>query len=304
MSANPGLTRNPMSAHLTRAQESRPTTSRLPDDVAPVHGSVAVIDKVAHRVSKPLSPWSHSLGKRLFDLVSVSAALPVVMPVLFVTGLAVRLTSSGPVLFRQQRMGRNGQAFTILKFRTMPVRRQAADRPAVTTSINQRFTPVGRFLRRWKLDELPQIINVLRGDMSLVGPRPKLPKHQPSHLNCRPGITGRATMVFALEEVVLSKVPTAHLDTYYHGVVLPFKQKLDDEYMARATFSSDLNLIWRSILRKWDHRELTDLLSVQAHPEPPQVQTRVSVERTEKTNTGQVLLPARPVSINSPLQES
>jgi lipopolysaccharide/colanic/teichoic acid biosynthesis glycosyltransferase len=162
-------------------------------------------------------------------------------------------------------MGRHGRPFTILKFRTMPVRRHAARRPSVTTSINQRFTPVGPFLRRWKLDELPQLINVLRGDMSIVGPRPKLADHQTIQLNCRPGITGRATIVFAQEEMVLSPLPSGQLDGIYHKVVLPLKQQLDQEYMARATFASDLKLIFNSVFRNWEDLELRHL--IQMHPE-------------------------------------
>src|SRR5665213_237182 len=166
------------------------------------------------RIERPLSPWSASIGKRLFDLICVIIALPIALPILLLTAIAVRITSAGPVLFRQHRMGRHGEIFTIIKFRTMPVRRHTADRPAVTTAINQRFTPVGAFLRRWKLDELPQILNVLRGDMSLVGPRPKVPKHQSCHLASRPGITGGATVIFAREEVILSNVPSGLMEPY------------------------------------------------------------------------------------------
>ncbi|MGB8481503.1 MAG: sugar transferase [Acidobacteriaceae bacterium] len=144
--------------------------------------------------SPRLSRWSCSAGKRIFDLGCVLAAAPLLVPVCLLIGLAVCLTSRGPVLFRQQRVGRNGRAFTILKFRTMPHLRDHVDRPVVTTHLNQRFTSVGQFLRRWKLDELPQILNVLCGEMSLVGPRPKLPEHQTAYLNCRPGITGAVTL--------------------------------------------------------------------------------------------------------------
>ena len=129
-----------------------------------------------HPVWKRLSPWSRSTLKRFFDCACVLLALPVLVPLLLTIGAAVRVTSLGPVLFRQKRVGRHGQPFTILKFRTMI---HVADRPhhPITTSDNQQFTPVGPFLRRWKLDELPQLANVLLGHMSLVGPRPKLPEH-------------------------------------------------------------------------------------------------------------------------------
>jgi lipopolysaccharide/colanic/teichoic acid biosynthesis glycosyltransferase len=208
----------------------------------------------------PLSAWSDSRSKRLFDLVCVIGALPIVVPLLFVSALAVRLTSSGPVLFHQKRMGRHRRLFTIYKFRTMPVRNGLFERPTVTTSTNQRFTPVGPFLRRWKLDELPQIINVLRGDMSLVGPRPKLPEHQISDLACRPGITGHATCVFAHEETVFAGISEDELNSLNINFVLPFKERLDRNYMSTASCASDLQLILRSIFRKWRHFELQEFV--------------------------------------------
>lgn len=166
--------------------------------------------------------------------------------------LAVRFTSTGPVLFLQKRTGRNGRNFTIVKFRTMAHIADGAHRPATTAS-NQRFTPIGPFLRRWKLDELPQLLNVLAGHMSLVGPRPKLPQHLIAVLPCRPGITGAATAAFAREELTLSYVPGRHLDFFYRSVVLPAKHRLDVEYMTNATFLSDLKLIVKSILRRWNN---------------------------------------------------
>ena len=130
----------------------------------------------------------------------------------------------------------------------------------VTTTENQRFTPIGLFLRRWKLDELPQLLNVLVGDMSMVGPRPKLLEHQIADLSCRPGITGAATIAFAREEQILAQLPNHHLDDYYSSVILPFKHQLDVEYMARATFLSDLKLILDSALRRWDPSVIDRLL--------------------------------------------
>ena len=177
--------------------------------------------------------------------------LPLLVPIMLAIALAVRLTSSGPVLFLQKRVGRNGRTFTILKFRTMI---HAADKAhhAVTTAGNQRFSPIGPLLRRWKLDELPQLLNVLAGDMSLVGPRPKMPEHVISNLPCRPGITGAATIAFAREEAVLGRVPEDQLEFFYHTVILPAKRRLDASYMAHATFLSDLRLIVDSALRRWD----------------------------------------------------
>lgn len=212
-------------------------------------------------VRERTNPWSQSGTKRLFDFLCVLLALPLLVPIYLVIALAVRLTSSGPVLFLQERVGRHGKLFTILKFRTM-VHSEDAAHHAVTTTENQRFTPVGPFLRRYKLDELPQLLNVLIGDMSLVGARPKMPEHQIVDLLYRPGITGAATFAFAREEKVLARVPKHYLDTYYHTVILPAKSRLDEDYMARATFRTDLALIVNSVLRRWDDSVVDNL------PEP------------------------------------
>jgi lipopolysaccharide/colanic/teichoic acid biosynthesis glycosyltransferase len=112
-------------------------------------------------------------------------------------------------------------------------------------------TPLGRFLRRLKLDELPQVFNVLLGDMSLVGPRPKIPAQNPACFPCRPGITGRATLAFAREDLLLSQVSTDLLPDFYTTVVLPAKQHLDAEYMERATLLSDLQLLLNTVLGNW-----------------------------------------------------
>ena len=209
-----------------------------------------------------LSLWSGSSAKRLFDVACVVLALPLVVPAMLVVALAVRLTSPGPVLFLQGRVGRHGRIFTILKFRTMVVATNKAHH-AVTTMDNQQFTSVGPFLRRWKLDELPQLLNVLAGHMSLVGPRPRMPEHVNSTFGCRPGITGAATIAFAREETVLSNVPKHQLNAYYHTVILPAKRRLDAEYMSRATFRSDLKLIIDSALRRWDTSVIDSLVKVE-----------------------------------------
>lgn len=213
---------------------------------------------------KGLSPWSQSAAKRIFDCVCVLVFLPLLLPLMLAIALAVRLTSHGPVLFLQERVGRRSKTFTILKFRTM-VHVVDSAHNTITTSDNQRFTRVGPFLRRWKLDELPQLLNVLWGDMSLVGPRPKVPEHVSFDLPCRPGITGMATTVFACEERILACVANDQLDAYYHSVVLPAKRRLDSEYMASATFVSDLRLLVNSVLRRWDTAALDEFIEVTAH---------------------------------------
>jgi lipopolysaccharide/colanic/teichoic acid biosynthesis glycosyltransferase len=238
-----------------------PAQSRAPGVAAPeLPGNPASAARHSRSLcGKTLSPWSLSGGKRLFDCVCVLLVLPLLVPALLAIALVVCLTSSGSVLFLQQRMGRHGRPFTIAKFRTL-VHSAGIAHHAVTTADNQRFTPVGPFLRRWKLDELPQLLNVLAGDMSLVGPRPKLKQHVISVLPCRPGITGAATIAFACEEVVLDRVPPHRLEACYHSVVLPAKRMLDAEYMARATFLSDLKLLAGTVLRRWDSSVMETLL--------------------------------------------
>lgn len=207
-----------------------------------------------------LSPWSRSTAKRVFDCTCVLVALPLLIPVFAVVALAVRLTSRGPVLFRQERMGKMGQSFTILKFRTM-LHTKGRAHCAVATVGNGNFAPMGRFLRRYKLDELPQLLNVLLGHMSLVGPRPKMLEHSTVMLRCNPGITGAATIAFAREEVVLNRVSKDRLEDIYHAVLLPAKQRLDDDYMSRATFLSDVRLLVNTVLRRWDSSYLDSLIA-------------------------------------------
>jgi lipopolysaccharide/colanic/teichoic acid biosynthesis glycosyltransferase len=210
-------------------------------------------------VWKGLSPWSRSAAKRIFDCSCVLLSAPFVLPIVLATALAVRLTSRGPVFFLQERMGYNGRAFTIFKFRTMVHVVDAPHNP-IATPDRSCFTPVGLFLRRWKLDELPQLLNVLLGHMSLVGPRPKMPEHVRYDLPCRPGITGMATIVFACEEEILASVAKDQLEEYFHAVVLPAKRQLDAEYMAQATFLSDLRLLVRSVFRRWDSASLREIV--------------------------------------------
>lgn len=205
------------------------------------------------------SSWSHSAGKRFFDCSCVLLALPLVLPLAAVTALLVRLTSRGPVLFVQNRVGLHGRIFRIFKFRSMEHLHNKT-RKAVTTASNQKFTPVGPFLRRFKLDELPQLFNVLNGEMSLVGPRPKMQEHVKHDLSFRPGITGYATLTFAREEMAFSRLPKEEVESFYHKVVLPTKRRLDESYMANATFLSDLMLIFKTILRRWDATYINQLV--------------------------------------------
>ncbi len=149
--------------------------------------------------------------------------------------LLVRVGSTGPIFFRQRRMGRNGREFTLYKFRSMSTCGDNSNGSCITVTGDTRITPVGTLLRRYKLDELPQFWNVLRGDMCLVGPRPKLPHHEALHMASRPGITGAATLAFRNEEDFLSEIPEDQLEVFYEMFVKPTKARLDLEYMRTAT---------------------------------------------------------------------
>lgn len=199
-----------------------------------------------------ISPWCASTSKRAFDLICVIPALIFLSPALALVAIAIRFTSPGPIVFRQQRAGQRRKLFTIYKFRTM-VENSEAVGPGHTAKGDPRITPIGNFLRRLKLDELPQLYNVLYGDMSLVGPRPKLPHHDHTEMLCRPGVTGAATLAFRREQHILCEVPADRLEAFYQEHVIPRKIRLDADYMSRATFASDLGLLFATLLRAGSH---------------------------------------------------
>jgi lipopolysaccharide/colanic/teichoic acid biosynthesis glycosyltransferase len=186
--------------------------------------------------------WSLSDGKRLFDLVCATLGLVLFFPFMLLIGVIIMISSAGPIFFRQKRMGRRGTLFTIYKFRTMVA--EAETGPCITVQGDCRITRVGAILRKFKLDELPQFVNVIKGDMSFIGPRPKLPHHESLHMPFRPGITGAATLAFRCEEELLRHVPEHDLDLFYARTIKPLKAKLDWEYMQRATWVTDLGLLW------------------------------------------------------------
>lgn len=190
--------------------------------------------------------------KRTFDLVASVIGLVVLAPAMAVIGILVKRDSDGPALFKQERVGRGGVPFTLLKFRTMASAKVPAG-PLLTVSTDTRITSVGAKLRASKLDELPQLINVLRGDMSIVGPRPEVARYVEMWseedrrviLSVRPGITDPATLRLRREEHLLAEQPDP--EAFYQGELLPRKISLYREYVASRSFGSDLVLIVRTI---------------------------------------------------------
>ncbi len=191
--------------------------------------------------------------KRSLDLLASGVGLLLVSPVLAVAAIAVRLDSPGPAIFPQRRVGRNFRPFWIYKFRTMVV--DAQQRGAqITAGADPRITRVGRWLRKTKIDELPQLFNVLLGDMSLVGPRPEVPKYVEMFrddyaviLSVRPGLTDPASIKYRDEAAILAD--SADPQQEYVGRILPDKIALARDYIARATLASDLAVVARTLLR-------------------------------------------------------
>ena len=190
-------------------------------------------------------------GKRALDVLSATLGLIVLSPVFALVSCCIKLTSRGPVFYRQVRLGKGGRQFQILKFRSMVVDASNAGL-GITVSGDTRVTAVGRFLRRHKVDELPQLWNVMRGEMSLVGPRPELPRYvaeytceQRTVLSARPGITDPGSLVYRHEEEILAD----HEDPeqFYRTQILPDKLARNIAYLQCITLRSDLRIILNSV---------------------------------------------------------
>jgi lipopolysaccharide/colanic/teichoic acid biosynthesis glycosyltransferase len=188
---------------------------------------------------------------RSLDLIGSSVGLLLLAPLFAVIGVAIKLTSPGPVFYKAERVGQGGQLFTLYKFRSMV---QDADRrgPGITCQDDPRITPLGRLLRRAKLDELPQLINVFRGEMSLVGPRPEDPRYvalytsqQAQALAFRPGITSPASLHYRDEESLLEG---DNWDAVYRERIMPAKLALDLAYLEHRTAWTDLLLVLRTLV--------------------------------------------------------
>lgn len=191
------------------------------------------------------------LLKRSLDLLLAAAGLVLLSPLFIAVAFCIRMDTPGPVFFRQERVGRGGRLFRIHKFRTMVVDASALGL-GLTVGADPRITRVGRWLRRTKIDELPQLLDVLTGRMSLVGPRPELPRYvawYPPHLRAlllgvRPGITDPASLKYADEASLLAAA--ADPEREYCEVLLPAKLQESANYLRRATLASDLAVLGRT----------------------------------------------------------
>jgi lipopolysaccharide/colanic/teichoic acid biosynthesis glycosyltransferase len=188
------------------------------------------------------------MAKRLFDIVFAALALSVLSPLLLVVAIWIMKDSSGPIFFRQTRVARYGKNFRIFKFRTMHANAEKLG-IQLTSRNDSRVTTAGTFLRKYKIDELPQFINVLTGDMSIVGPRPEVPKYVAYYpqnvrdivLSVRPGITDRASIEFKDENELLDTSDNPE-QTYIQNI-LPIKLKYYTDYVADQSFIGDIKII-------------------------------------------------------------
>ena len=191
-------------------------------------------------------------AKRLFDILSSAAALVVLSPLLLAIAACVKLGSPGPVFYRGLRTGRHGKPFRILKFRTMV--KDAAELGGPSTGQNDpRVTPFGTFLRRFKLDELPNLVCVLFGQMSIVGPRPEVPQYTSLYqgeekliLSVRPGITDLSSIRFI---DLASHIGAENADAAFETRVLPIKNRLRVQYVKERTFWTDMKIIGSTLAR-------------------------------------------------------
>jgi lipopolysaccharide/colanic/teichoic acid biosynthesis glycosyltransferase len=198
-------------------------------------------------------------AKRAFDIVFSAAVVVLLAPLWMLLALWVKFDSPGPVFFRQIRVGRYGREFRIFKFRTMRVDAEHAG-PQITIGADSRITRSGRWLRQYKLDELPQFLNVLLGDMSVVGPRPEVPRYVAMYppatrelvLSVRPGITDLASIEFRDENALLGR--SADPETTYVREVMPAKLRHCERYVRERSLRGDFAIIGRTIAAAFVHR--------------------------------------------------
>jgi lipopolysaccharide/colanic/teichoic acid biosynthesis glycosyltransferase len=190
--------------------------------------------------------------KRLLDILAAVAGLTLLAPLLAAVALLIKLDSPGPVLFKQQRVGKGFRPFWIYKFRTMKVDPDGG--PVLTIGADRRITRAGALLRRSKIDELPQLINILKGDMTIVGPRPEVPRYVEAFrrdyeeiLKVRPGLTDLASLKYRDESALLGQ--SGDPEEEYLRRILPDKIRLAKDYIHRSSLRFDINLIGKTLLR-------------------------------------------------------
>lgn len=191
--------------------------------------------------------------KRLFDILASGIGIIILSPVLLIIALRIKTGSDGPIFFKQVRVGKDGKEFEILKFRTMVVDAEKMGRQ-ITVGADNRITKVGGFLRKYKLDELPQLFNVFKGDMSLVGPRPEVPRYvklyteeQRKVLNVKPGITDLASIRYRDENELLGQAENP--DEFYINTIMPDKLALNLEYINKSNVFYDIYIIIETIIK-------------------------------------------------------
>lgn len=197
------------------------------------------------------------LTKRLFDILCAATGLLLLLPLFLLIAIWIRIDSPGPVFFRQERVGRFGSLFRIVKFRTMQADTQG-ERAQITVGKDPRITRAGHLLRHYKLDELPQLLNVLTGEMSLVGPRPEVPRYvalyppdiRTTVLSVPPGMTDYASIAFRNENALLAEANDP-VQTYIESI-MPKKLRYCQQYVAERSFMVDIKIIVLTILALFD----------------------------------------------------
>lgn len=191
--------------------------------------------------------------KRGFDFIASLIGCIILMPIYILIAILIKIDSKGPVFFKQKRVGQYGKIFEILKYRTMVVDAEKIGKQ-ITVGNDNRITKIGKFLRKYKLDELPQLFNVLKGDMSLVGPRPEVPKYvelyndeEKKVLNVKPGITDFASIEYRDENEILGKVENP--EEYYINVIMKHKLTLNLKYINNNNIFIDIKIILQTLLK-------------------------------------------------------
>lgn len=193
-----------------------------------------------------------NIAKRTFDLFFSLIGIIITIPILILVSIMIKLTSKGPIIFKQERVGKNKKIFYIYKFRTMTDYDDKASDRQVTVINDQRITRIGRILRKYKIDELPQLYNVLKGDMSFVGPRPEVKKYVKFYeeeydeiLKIKPGITDLASIEYIDENTIISKYSDP--EKIYIEEVLPKKLMLNKRYIEEMSIKNDILIILKTI---------------------------------------------------------